>query len=562
MSVAISGGSIADLPFFDGASPRSPIQLAIVGCGPRGLQCLDALSRNLSKDELAQVEITVFEPSTHPGAGCVYDLKQSRMLRMNFATQYIDFWKVDRDQTTSKSGSLIGWLDRNYPEYAASDQFVPRAVVGEYLHDCFEVVCKRLRRWTKLNVVRARVESIRHCAAGEANAEVAATTKAMTLNDDEGWWVWDGSEERKFDRVVLTTGHEGLRSSDEIQSQDTGAFVYPVENSLSEERIPAGGDVFLRGFGLTAIDAILMLTEGRGGTFVQGDGLPTYQASGQEPNCIAVHCRSGRPMLAKPTAKLEPINDRFWEPYRQTLSKHEASHGSVKFCRDIWTVVAEAASELLIRSGDAVSRRDVEEWFRGWSRYKMDDVSARKAMLQSYGVATGAREMDVPFALGEAWRQLYPQIVSLISFGGLAEGQWKAYSQTAAEMERIAFGPPAESVAKVLRLIRDGKVRLCEQNEPSQDSVIVNAVIASPHQANEDGPLSQLILRGDVQVDPVTEAVRVSESGSVLGGRKGLAIFGRATEGWVIGNDTLSRTLHQQIQNWAETIAVDAHSRG
>ncbi|MFG0265868.1 MAG: FAD/NAD(P)-binding protein, partial [Rhodopirellula sp. JB055] len=437
---------------------------------------------------------------------------------------------------------LIGWLDRNYPEYAASDQFVPRAVVGEYLHECFESVCKRLRRWTKLKVVRSRVESIRYVASQTSSGE---------------WRLWDGEDETTFDRVVLTIGHEGLRASDKVSSSDDEAFVFPVEKNLATDRIPARCDVWICGFGLTAIDAIMMLTEGRDGRFENGVALPNYVRSGNEPEKILVHCRSGRPMLAKPTAKVEPITDAFWEPYRESLRACEPNHGMLNFHKDIWRVICEAAAASLSRSGTDTTSRDVDEWFRGWSRYKMDESAARRAMVQSYAVATGTRPIDIPFALGDAWRRLYPLIVEQVSFGGLAAGQYKAFQQVAMEMERIAFGPPAGSVAKLLRLMRDGVVQLSDQTDAPDGAVVVNAVIASPSQVDETGPLSQLILRGDVEVDPLTQAIRVNDSGNVLGGREGLAVFGRATEGWVVGNDTLSRTLHSQIQNWASAIAVE-----
>jgi diaminopimelate decarboxylase len=66
-----------------------------------------------------------------------------------------------------------------------------------------------------------------------------------------------------------------------------------------------------------------------------------------------------------------------------------------------------------------------------------------------------------------------------------------------------------------------------------------------------------LIAAGVVQTEKMTGAVRVNRAGGVGPVASGLSVFGRATEGWVVGNDTLSRTLHQQIENWAETIAVE-----
>lgn len=159
--------------------------------------------------------------------------------------------------------------------------------------------------------------------------------------------------------------------------------------------------------------------------------------------------------------------------------------------------------------------------------------------------------------LGETWRRLYPDLVPLVGQGGMAADQWTCFHRVGCEMERIAFGPPAASVGKLLRLIREQIVTLGISGTNSvQYDAVINAVIAPPHQTNQEGPVSQLVQAGQMQTDRASGAVKVDDSGRPLGNAKGLAIFGRPTEGWVVGNDTLSRTLHQQIENWARTLLV------
>jgi diaminopimelate decarboxylase len=161
--------------------------------------------------------------------------------------------------------------------------------------------------------------------------------------------------------------------------------------------------VLVRGFGLTAIDVILTLTEGRGGQFVPASSIPTYINGPDQPRFIDVHSRSGRPMLAKPTAAVEPITDEFWTPYRHRLQQQQINHGSLHFHRDIWSVIIDAAASLLDQVGG-----DIDEWYRGWSGCKVDRNVAHKVMRDSYEIALGKRPKNIAFALGEAWRKLYP----------------------------------------------------------------------------------------------------------------------------------------------------------
>ncbi|WP_404308491.1 FAD/NAD(P)-binding protein [Neorhodopirellula lusitana] len=521
-------------------APQS-LRVAIIGCGPRGLQCLEAMSRRLSRQLHRRISITVFEPAEFLGAGMVYNPSQPKTLRMNFATQHIDFWKTKPDHRTARSGSLLGWLAQHYPEYAATNQYVPRAIVGKYLHDCYNKVVSQIKDTTTLRVIPEKV------------IEIQKRGSRFSVHTDTGLW--------HFDQVAITTGHEGLRSSPTTQAGKTPIPAIPAGTHLTVDRVTPGSRVLVHGFGLTAIDTVLSLTEGRGGSFDSDRILPRYRKCSLEPARIDLRSRSGRPMLSKPAANKEPISDDFWTPFRHRLNEHLPNHGKLEFVRDIWSIVTDAAAHLLVESGSHTQTRVVDGWYQEWTRCKMDSRSAQKTMLQSYAVATGKRPIDIPYALGDSWRRLYPELVALISNGGLTDDSWNSFALTAREMERIAFGPPAENIGRLLSLMRSRLISVGNQLDSTQHyDHTINSVIAGPHQHDHVGPLEKLIQAGLVQVHPASGGVMVDCRGFVIGETRGLAIFGRATEGWVVGNDTLNRTLHCHIENWAEEIATLAAS--
>ncbi len=529
----------------DNVSPKQatrPLRLAVIGCGPRGLQCLEAVSRNLSPAALANLEISVYEPCRTLGAGCVYDPRQPHVLRMNFASQHVDFWKTDSDSITHPSTSLIGWLVDHYPALAANDQYVPRAIVGEYLNECYAVVEGKLRGARSYEVISSHVSRIRKLRSG--------------------WELTAGDNTKRVDVVVLTTGHEGFRRSSTLEQDESARFAFPVQENLSEQCVLPGSSVLVRGFGLTALDAILAMTEGRGGSFAQTDRSFEYRAGGREPKKITVYSRTGRPMLAKPTAAIEQVSDHFWAGFREQLQAISPDPSTVNFHKDVFSVIQRAAAELLVQHGNSVSEKDVADWYRSWSRYRMDSRSAYKAMRRSVMVSTGERPRDIAYALGESWRKLYPEIVTVVSHGGLNSLQWPKYQRLAAEMERIAFGPPADSLRRLLSLIRAGTVELTNQDDDLDATPFdshIDAVIAAPNQIAPNGPLASLLADGWVERDETTGAIKVDAAGEAINSRSeerpGLYLFGRATEGWVVGNDTLSRTLHGHIEQWSTSLA-------
>ncbi|QDV23618.1 FAD/NAD(P)-binding protein [Aureliella helgolandensis] len=547
-------------------------QIAIVGCGPRGLYCLERLCYELFRcngtgPSCQPHHITIVEPAEHCGAGAVYDLDQPAWLRMNFAAKHIDAW-CRNDSLFDDELNLVDWLADRGDGHGEPEAFMPRAVVGRYLHDCFCKVVDRLSLIAEISIVRQSVTDV---------------------FQNEGRWRITGTEGYCVDaeEVVITVGHEGWRESTIAASEGVSGIeltpVFPVNIRLHLSTIPAASVVAVRGFGLSWIDAALSLTIGRGGKFDKvGDQLK-YYPSGSEPKCIIPFSRSGRPMLAKPlTPRIASGVDlaRIWQRGRTQISEIAAPLNALSIGEQFWPVVsqcARAAWSLVNRQNghEPSDGSPIDEFFELWCCGKQDAATVADAMRRSVAIALGQHPVDAAWALAEAWRHLYPATVEKISHGGLSAEAWPAFTRIAQEMERIAFGPPAENLRRILALIDagiidlrfvSGELGLTAEQQPRlraeyfemEITHCVNAVIPSPLNVSQNGPLAPLLKRGVIRRLHGTQGIEVDSKGQPVNDGKtdtaGLAILGRPTEGCILGNDTLSRTLHQHVNHWAASV--------
>ena len=534
-------------------------QLAVVGCGPRGLYCLDSLANELQQlDQIPRLYVTVIEPCQYPGAGCTYDIRQPHHLRMNFAARHIDAW-VNREDRTLQQLSLVEWMRLHHPGFADPNAFVPRAIVGEYLHHCFRLVAERLSRFAEVSLIRDKVDEIKRT--------------------EDHWRVSLSSQTLQANEVLLTIGHEGWRTTamqEEISSERLIEGVFPICKQLNLQQVAPQAKVALRGFGLTAIDAALSLTEGRGGKFHECGNELQYEPGGWEPEIIYPYSRTGRPMLAKPSSPtlIDTVDTAIWDKWRTEILNSDLPISPSRFDACLWQPVIRAASEALTDiKGSIHSVTEVTQWFENWRLLPPEMVT--NVMRQSAEIALGNRQPDAAWAIGEAWRQLYPALVKTISHGGLTNNGWTQFKLLAVEMERIAFGPSEENVRKILALIDHGMIDLTFLAQPSltehngimkisNDSITVNldkcinAVIASPNTPATTGPIGSLLSRGSIKCIDPTLGIDIDRAGrpisEIPGDTAGLAILGRATEGCVLGNDTLSRKLHEHDRFWASGV--------
>tara|TARA_R110002020_G_scaffold266701_1_gene481729 strand:+ start:1226 stop:2776 length:1551 start_codon:yes stop_codon:yes gene_type:complete len=501
----------------------SDIEIAIVGCGPKGLYALDSLCEAARRSPRHRFIVHIFEPSAHPGAGPIYDPGQPEVLLMNFPAGLINAW------TGGRGPSFLEWAARSPKPIDAGD-YVPRAHVGRYLFWSFERVVAQ---------APSNVRLIRH------NTHVDAVNR----NGD----LWSISPHNiTVDYVLITTGHQdGFRhSSTEMRNHIPSPF--PIDQRLTQTAVPPNSTVRCKGFALTFIDTMLALTEGRGGVFTLSATGYTYTPSGKEPHHIAPFSRSGRPMRAKVEAALftQPKDDAFWDDRRAALS-HILRTPNATFIHHIWPAFLSFADQVLGNpsgtSADFFSHRTK-------ATFTPDEI--RQDLRIGYDIAMGRRAQDSAWALAEVWRRCYPQLINWISHRELTPDDAHHFRQIAADMERLAFGPPAQNIGKLITLEQAGIVSFDNMSGEAAADVTINATIPPAGGAELGTPLGALLRDGHVSIGTMG-GVRVDKNAHALtrdGTAKGLSVIGRATEGCVLGNDTLSRPLHDLPENWAAAV--------
>ena len=436
--------------------------------------------------------------------------------------------------------------------------------MGQYLHDAFLRVVNAFPDWCSVRSVRRRVDHVTPC-------DDTPTCR---------WQIHCGSLRRTFDCVSITVGHEGWRpptaspvtrslETHERKSTPTINGIYPTPHRLNRTAVQPGSRVLLRGFGLTFIDAALSLTEGRGGSFVFEGATGRYVRGGDEPETMTVQSRSMRPMLAKPdhrfTNGFQNLDDH-WSLWRQRMrAVSTGTPGSYATARAIVFKAADAALDLVsTRNPERVERDTAPNSLRAFETFATTPMRGRRAvelMRQSVDAATGGAMPSELAMVGEAWRKLYQPLTEILQRDGIEHADWLQFQSDAPEMERLAFGPPAENLARIVALFDAGLLEMSSGGsvvatdyDATDYDVLIDARIASPHHHRPGGLLERMIDDGTLRLDTMRRGIRVDDAGRPIGDdgetTRSMGVFGRCTEGVIIGNDTLSRAANRSIERW------------
>ena len=582
--------------------------MAIVGVGPKGLYALERLLARWQQAEGAlKLEIHLFEKTGVFGAGEIYHPDQPEYLLMNYPNRNINVWPKEKPEpVVSKTLDFVAWLQNN--EHTSQNDikngFSPRRTVGKYLVDSFKELEKQKPK---------SVQIMKHPA------------EVLDVQDDGDGYILkyidceNGAERTlKVHEILITTGHsscKGKLGAGEYNGKLEGVdktfvpFVYPVDEKLAV--VEKNTTVGIKGLGLTFIDTVLALTEGRGGRFERfTNGSLIYLPSGKEPRKILPFSRSGLPMIPRNAYEgLEPYTPIYFT--RENIMANVGRVQKISFEEHMlpllvaeiqyryYSMVFEKYNLSFYPDKDLGSLKKqiniFHEQFPQVYRFNFEDLFKSRPFNRSSPVvdtltywrylineADLGSTSSVFMAVAMTWGRLSETFNTIYSFAGMtADAHYIFDSQYRSRLNRISYGPPIQNMKKILALVEMGLVDLEFTENPQlvkQDDgwgiynkhlnfqkidVLIDARIPTfKSSQNWSSLLSKMhqsgLLRPFRNYKGTTYEVGcpdMDRQGRAINinGRPltNISFYGTPTEGITYDNDTLSRSRNNFASQWA-----------
>lgn len=570
-------------------SQQEPAQLAVIGGGPKGFYALDNLSKFMEtqpKDQLVVVDW--YNSDMRFGFGPNFDIALDDYLLINYCIGNINCWhKTCSDKTGNNRFNLKIWLEYHTSETNDIEptDYASRAVVGYYLLDALMELLQNLPSNLKVNLIVDQVTDLK--PTEDNNYEI---------------YLKQGNRTQKYASVNLCTGNSCGNYLPEVQeiSHNNPDFLY-LSSAYPPEKLKnlnKSFDLAVMGMGLTFIDASLTLTEGRGGKFVEDDGVFKYIAD-QVPITIYPFSRNNLPMLPrspiygpkryilkyitpewikkmsaqKPldfNASVLPVLDkeiRF--AYYSTLLKTRDEHEVEKYMIGMGNLVFTIERLLFPTQTNTFKSHE------GYNEYILDYLEilieeAEKGELESPIMAAAA-----------VWREATDFIAQLYAHNGFTGASQREFDQRwYPSLSRVSYGPPLENMKKMVALLRQKVIRFAFANTTKM-AVHEGAVYLKSKSGSKrftkflDARIGRLkwpqytdtfygnLIENRIAVPLENEGyvfggVTIDTRGRLLGAVKvheGIFLYGTPNEGNLLDNDTLSRTKHDTTPYWIEYIA-------
>ncbi|APQ16237.1 FAD/NAD(P)-binding protein [Maribacter hydrothermalis] len=576
-------------------------KVGIIGFGPKGFYGFERLIAYLNEAEFSRaIQIHIFNNTKFLASGDVYRTDQPEYLIMNYTNRNINSWVLKKPYAPATSTpDFVTWLTGNKIADAAPGMYAPRATVGKYLEACYQFVLEQLPK--NIEVV-VHIGTVTNVYKKEEAYELKYVDAKFRQEADI-----------QCNKMLFTTGHHSFKaqSRKNIMLDNKIEFVYPMDEKLSH--ITKDSLVAIKGFGLTAIDAILSLTEGREGSFKKHDkGILKYIPSGKEPNKIYPFSRTGLPMVPRNgllttdtelhfftkevIAELKQnrpvsfnytllplIKKEFYFAYYSVLFKN---YGHQFYFDEDFTVIENQVQYF----HEDFPECPVFNWDDIVNPFK-DEPKLSSIVLQVYIelLINEARlgEDKSPFmAAVSTWRKISPIFNEIYSFGGLDAVSHKEFDTFYFGLfNRLSYGPPVKNMQKMLALCKAGildfsyvksasisfnddksKISLHIKNGQATDiSYLVNATISRGKEGGFKNELYQNLVENGLIREFENKLITGYKPGCIEINEVGNAIdkngnvntdisfYGTPTEGITCDNDTLSRTRNNFASVWAKS---------
>ncbi|WP_339926384.1 FAD/NAD(P)-binding protein [uncultured Cyclobacterium sp.] len=589
----------------DNIQDVSTFNIAIVGLGPKGFYAFERLVAQLNAGAIQHpVAIYLFNQNPFFAAGNVYRPDQASYLLMNYANKNINCWTDEPPSSVLDSRhDFVSWLKNinESPTAVKEDGFASRAMVGSYLMEGFSDLCHHLPE---------NIQVVKHIS----------TVTGIEKKGDNYRLFTEGEAQNKlpaFNKVLLTTGHLGCGAGF-LENKKKGRFIdfiYPTDLALAS--IEMGAKVAVKGFGLTSIDAILALTEGRGGKFKSEDsGKLTYITSGKEPGKIYPYSRTGLPMMPRTGTEEDKLPLGFFtkENIASLISEKPASfeknllpllikeftysYYRLLFKKYRWRLLYYSEFERISEQIEPFHKAYPQAERFNWEKL-VDPFAGQSALSHSVllnymeillmEAEKGPEKSPLSAVLGR-WRKISDIFNEIYSFGGLDADSHRLFDGYYFNLfNRMAYGPPVKNFKKLLALSEAGLVDLnfvrgtefvvdkgsgtygflrTENKRELAIDYLINARIPRNNERVVAGTLYHSILQNGLGrkftnssggtytpgcMDINKQGQIIAKEGSV---QEGIALYGTPTEGLTLDNDTLSRKRNNFASHWAEEVAL------
>ncbi|OKH98489.1 adenylate cyclase [Streptomyces sp. CB02923] len=472
--------------------------VVLVGAGPRGTGLVERIAANAP--ELygdAPLDLHLVDPYP-PGGGRIWRRDQSPLLWMNSTAEDVTMFtdaSVEQLGPVRTGPTLAEWAAQvragtvSVPGELAEavrglgpQGFAGRQVQSAYLEWVYEQAVAALPPGVAVHQHRRRAVRITGPQRGRQQV-----------------WLEGSSTPLAADLVVLTLGH--LDAQPPPEQRALAAFAarhhlsylpsgFTADTDL--DGLVPGEPVLVRGFGLAFVDLMVLLTEGRGGSYGTGpDGAPVYRPSGKEP-ALYVGSRRGVPYHSKIGYTWQgerPPLPRFFGPAQ--VDELLARPGGFDFRRDAWPLIdkelgfahyhrlftahpervradraafeekyaaagplsAELRTLIAAAVPDPADRLDLDALDRPLAGVRHPGADSLQSGLRGYIEADLARRHDPAhspdLAVFLALLSVYGQLVRLGDHGPW----WHGF------FSYLASGPPGPRLRQLLALSRAGVVR-------------------------------------------------------------------------------------------------------
>ncbi|SFD34175.1 FAD/NAD(P)-binding protein [Algibacter pectinivorans] len=561
---------------------------AIIGIGPRGLYALEMLLINLNKAN-KKLNITIFEPTAHEGAGPVWDINQAESNWVNIHERALSGLKARPSfnfdsKIISSFPAYHDWSEFNQTQ-EDPDTFPSRKKIGQYLHERYlalETVLKTSKFFKKVN---KEVTALDY----QDNLIKLSTNENQTYN---------------LDAILITIGHQPTELSDEmkqwkhfaetekdnIQFYDNPYSVCKFEDLKNQKT----NTINIRGFGLAMIDVMRALTINKFGYFkvIDSHTLKTEYVQLKPQNLSLVpFSLDGKPMAPKP---LNQAIDDWYKPNNEVLSAFKkeielaAKKDTTNNIHFLIDAISKIASHIYLslqdralphNLNDKALKLIISNWLQD-NNYKhgliqKTNISTYKLIERYIQMGLGKIPVSLDYCVGQVWRHCQPTLYASLSHSLLDNEVIEDIIKLDDHSKRYSYGPPIESMQQMLALA-DANILVFDfvdnpdikttnkgwkltnkDGDTISTNIMINSVLDAPQLLKVNAPLVTSLLKNDL-IQPIHTKLGIDtlENGQVISTIKDhnlpIFILGRLCKGSVIGVDALLECFGKRIEDWAD----------